>query len=625
MSVMSTGTSALIAFQRALTTVGHNVANVNTAGYSRQSTEFATANATFKGFGYVGNGTQITDVRRVADQLATTRLLDSSGEMARLGQLSSLSSRVDTLFSDSATGLSGAWSDFFDSVSGLSSNAASAASRADVLAQANSLVTRFKQLDGQLDGIDSELNSKLIGGADEINRLSAQIAKLNGQIGTSSATASSDLLDTRDQLIKQLVSYTGGTAVSQDGGAMNVYTSGGQALVVGATASTVTTVADAYQPERLQLAIKTSTGTVRLDKNAMGGQMGGIMEFRSTVLDPALAELGRIATGLAVSFNDAHAAGVDLYGQLGTDLFTLTAPRITGNTANTGSASLSASVTDLSKLDGQNVVLGFNGTTWSASNASTGASIAMTGTGTTADPYMVNGVAVTIGAGANTGDKFLLQPTAGVAGGMSVAISDPSRLAAATPVGVSADLGNLGTGAPGKVTITDAGNPALRTAASIEFIDGTQYTVDGDGPFTYTAGQTISANGWSVVLDGAPVAGDTFQISATPAGSSNNGNAAFLGNLDDAKKFNGGTISLNGAIGGLTTSIGSAARQAKYSADAQTALNNEAQAARDSISGVNLDEEAANMLKLQQAYQAAAQIISTADSMFQSILSAVRS
>lgn len=625
MSVMSTGTSALIAFQRALTTVGHNVANVNTVGYSRQSTEFATANATFKGFGYVGNGTQVSDVRRVADQLATTRLLDSSGELSRLTELSSLSSRVDTLFSDSATGLTASWSSFFDAVSGLSSNASSAASRADVLAQAGSLVTRFKQLDSQLDGMDSELNNKLIAGADEINRLTTQIAKLNGQIGTSSATASSDLLDKRDQLITELVSYTGGTAVSQDGGALNVYTAGGQALVVGTTASTITTVADPYQPERLQLALKTSNGTVRMDKNAMGGQMGGVMEFRSTVLDPALAELGRIATGMGQSFNDAHAAGVDLYGELGTDLFSMSPPRITGNSANTGTASLSASITDLSKLDGQNVLLSFNGTSWSASNASTGAAIPMTGTGSAADPYMLNGVAVTIGAGANSGDKFLLQPTAGAAGTLSVAISDPSRLAAASPVGASADLGNLGSGVPGKITITDAGNANLRNAANIEFIDANTYMIDGGGAYTYTPGQTISANGWSMVLDGAPVAGDTFNITATPAGSSNNGNAAFLANLDDAKAFNGGSVTLNGAISGLTTSIGSAARQAKYSAEAQTALNDQAQAARDSISGVNLDEEAANMMKLQQAYQAAARIISTADSMFQSILSAVRS
>ena len=160
--------------------------------------------------------------------------------------------------------------------------------------------------------------------------------------------------------------------------------------------------------------------------------------------------------------------------------------------------------------------------------------------------------------------------------------------------------------------------------ALIEFIDAGQYTVDGTGPYPFTPGQTISANGWSVTLDGAPAAGDQFRIARTAARSGDNGNAALLANLDDARVLNGGTVSLNGALGGLTTQVGSAARQAQYSADAQQVIHDEAQAARDSIAGVNLDEEAANMLRLQQAYQAAAQVISTADTMFQSILNAVR-
>jgi flagellar hook-associated protein 1 FlgK len=191
-------------------------------------------------------------------------------------------------------------------------------------------------------------------------------------------------------------------------------------------------------------------------------------------------------------------------------------------------------------------------------------------------------------------------------------------------VSASADLDNTGTGALGAMKVLDAADTALLDDAVIEFIDAGQFTIDGAGPYACTPGQTISANGWSVTLDGAPAAGDQFRIGRTSARSGNNGNAALLSNLDDARVLNGGTISLNGALGGLTTMVGSAARQAQYSADAQQAIHDDAQAARDSISGVNLDEEAANMLRLQQAYQAAAQIISTADTMFQSILNAVR-
>jgi len=623
-NVLSTGTGALIAFQRALATVSHNVANINTEGYTRQRVSFATRNPTDYGYGYVGSGTQITDISRVADQLAISRLLDSGGELSRLQQLSSMSDRVDGLFSDSATNVAGLWSNFFDAASALSSNASSSAERQNLLDNGKALATRFQQLSGQLNTLGSEVNNGLLSATDEVNRLTQQIAQINSSIGTNAANAAPDLLDQRDQLVQQLVGYTGGTAVSQDGGFINVYTAGGQALVVGTTASKLTTVADPYQPGQLQLALQTQGLNVTLDARAVGGQIGGLLEFRSNVLAPTQAELGRLAVGLAASFNDAHKQGMDLYGDMGGDFFKYASPSVAGNPANTGSAALTASFGDLSALDGQNLLLKFDGTQWTATRSDTGAAVALTGTGTAADPLTVNGVQIVVGGAAAAGDRFLLQPTANVAGTLGVAITDPSRIAAATPVKGSADLGNVGSGKLSGVRVTDAANPNLQTPSTIEFIDATQYTIDGAGPYPYTAGQEISANGWSFVLDGTPAAGDSFGIGATGAGSSDNGNAKLLAGVEDLKAFNGGTVSLNGAVAGLTTSVGSAARSADYAAQAQQVINDQAQAARDSVSGVNLDEEASDMLRLQQAYQAASQIISTADTMFQSILSAIR-
>ncbi|WP_313492828.1 flagellar hook-associated protein FlgK [Stenotrophomonas sp.] len=622
-NVLSTGTSALIAFQRALATVSHNVANIKTDGYSRQKVDFATREPSDVGYGDVGNGTKITDIRRVADQLAISRLLDSNGELARLQQLSGMADRVDALFSDAATNVTGVWSNFFDAVNGLASNASGTADRRDVLDNASTLVNRFKQLNANLDGLNSEVNNGLISAATEVNRLASEIAQINGAIGSNAAAAAPDLLDRRDQLISKLVAYTGGTAVIQDGGVMNVYSAGGQALVVGTTASQITTAADPYQPERLRLAIKTQGMTVSLDTKALGGQIGGLLEFRETVLTPAQAELGRIAVGMAQSFNQAHAEGMDLYGDMGGNFFNLGAPKISAHSGNTGGATLTASYGDLAALDGQNLLLKFDGTNWQASRADTGVSVPMTGTGTAADPFVVNGVQFVVGGTPATNDRFLLQPTAGATNDLSVAITDPSRIAAANPVKGTAVLANTGTGVLGKLDVLDAGNPALLNPAAIEFIDANNYTIDGAGPFAYTPGQTISANGWSVVLDGKPAAGDRFDIGKTAAGSSDNGNASRLANVEEAKAFNDGTVTLNGALGGLTTQIGSAARAADYSLQAQQVINDNAKASRDSISGVNLDEEAADMLRLQQAYQAASQLISTADTMFQTILKAV--
>ncbi len=623
MSVLSTGSSALLAFQRALATTSHNVANINTPGYSRQKVDFATASPQNLGYGDIGNGTRITDVRRVADQLAISRLLDSSGELARLKQLSSMADRVDAMFSDTATNVSGVWSNFFDTVSGLSSNASGTSDRQNMLDGGKTLASRFQQLNGQLDTLNGEVNNGLIAGATEVNRLAAEIAQLNGAIGSNANTAAPDLLDRRDALVANLIGYTGGTAVIQDGGFMNVYTAGGQPLVVGTTASKVTTVTDPYQPERLQLALETQGQKLTLDPKILGGQIGGLLEFRETVLTPTQAELGKLAIGLASSFNEVHRQGADLYGNLGGDFFNIGSPRVTSNANNTGTARMSASFGDLSKLDGQNVVLKFDGSQWQATRADTGAAIPMTGTGSATDPLVINGVELVMSGTPAADDRMLLQPTAGVAGTMSVAITDTSRIAAAAPVKGNAALSNSGTGKLTGVKVTDPANPALRTPSAIVFTSGTQYTLDGNGPFTYTAGQTISANGWSFVLDGAPKAGDTFTMGPTPAGSSDNSTALLLAKVEQAKAFNDGTVTLSGALGGLTTQVGAAARSADYSLQAQQVITDQAQSARDAVSGVNLDEEAADMLRLQQAYQAASQLISTADNMFQTILGAV--
>ena len=621
-SVLSTGTNALLAFQRALATTSHNVANIKTEGYSRQKVDFATRAPTDAGYAKVGNGTRITDIRRVADQLAISRLLDSSGELARLQQLSTMADRVDALFSDAATNLTGVWSNFFDAVNGLSANAAGAADRRNMLDSANTLVSRFKSMTAQMESLGNEVNNGLIASASEINRLAAEIAEINGTIGKDATRVAPDLLDRRDQLISQLVNYTGGNAVIQDGGIINVYSAGGNALVVGTSASQVVTTTDPFQPERLQLALKTQGLTVTLNSKSLGGSVGGLLEFRDTILAPAQAELGRIAVGLALEFNQGHREGMDLYGDMGTDFFNLAPPKVSAHSGNdpASTASISAAYSDLGAIDGQNLQLRFDGSNWIATRTDTGVQVPMTGTGPT---YVVNGIELTISGTPALNDRFLLQPTATATGGLSVAITDPSRIAAANPVRVASDLGNIGTGVAGKLSVLDPTDPALPNPASIDFIDANNYTIDGAGPYPYTPGQTISANGWSLLLDGKPAAGDQFTVSPTQAGSSDNGNALRLATVEDAKAFNGGTITLNGALGGLTTQIGAAARAADYSMQAQQVIAENAQATRDSISGVNLDEEAADMLQLQQAYQAASQLISAADTMFQSILRAV--
>jgi len=624
MSLLSTSTTALIAFQRALNTTGHNVANLKTPGYSRQSVTFAARNSAYYSFGQIGNGVSIVDIRRDADLLANSRLLDSTGEMARLQQLSTAANRLDGLFSDKATNLTGPWTDLFSAANALTADASSMPLRQQLLDAANALSTRFHQLDGELGKMEDEVNARLRASTDEINRLSRNIAELNGEIGSNATTVSPDLLDRRDYLVSQLVEITGGTSVVQDGSQINVLSAGGHALVVGTSAATVTTTTDPYQPGRLHLAMRSQGQDVRMDDKTFGGRIGGMFEFRRDILDPARADLGRLAVGLAERFNSAHKQGLDLNGELGGDVFTRAEPRVAAHASNTGTAAFSAIYGDTGELTGRNVELYFDGSAWLARDPDSGANIALSGSGTSTDPLLVGGIELTVQGNAANGDRFLLQPTSGVAGSLNVAITDPTKVAAASPISAAAALNNTGNAKPGAVSVTDINHVDLLTPASIVFTSPTSYTVNGGPAITWAEGDPINANGWQILLDGAPAAGDTFTVSKTVSNSSDNRNALRLAGVDADGLFAGGNLSLKAAVSGLTASVGSAARDAEAQATAQAVLYAQAQSARDAVSGVDINEEAANALQLQQAYQAAAQLISTADTLFQTILNATR-
>lgn len=626
--MLSTGTSALLAFQRALGTISNNVANATTEGYSRQRVELSARVGTSLGssVGYGGQGVDVAALQRLADGLVFARQVNSSGEVGRLTSLSSMAGRVDTLLSDSATGLSTPMSAFFNAAKGVSSDPTSASAREALLAAAKSLSARFNSLDNQLSTIDDETDENLKGKIGDANQLAKEIADLNKSIAASGANASPDLLDARELRVTKLAALIGATTVMQDDGSLNVFTNGGQPLVLGAKANTLTALQDPDRPERLLVGLDTGNGNaVRLPDSSVSGQLGGLLEFRTSVLDPARAELGRLATAMAISFNQAQAGGVDYNGDAGSALFSIGAPGVSSNAANTGSAAFTATVSDVSKLTGNDLVMRYSAGGWTAQRADTGAIVPMTGSGSAADPFVVDGVSLVMSGSAAVGDKFTLRPTSGAAGSLSMVMTDPNQIAAAGAMSASADTGNLGNASVASTTVTDAAAFAGFNSANIEFIDDSHYTINGGALQTYTAGSAISdpASGWSITLSGAPTAGDSFSLSPTPARSSSNANAQLFSALDSKQILSGGTQSLTMGLSQLTAKAGTEASHAQLSLEAQQAIDAQVSAERESISGVNLDEEAADMMKYQQAYQAAAQVVKTADTMFQTLLSAV--
>lgn len=624
-SILGNGTSALLAFQRALATSSHNIANSSVEGYTRQRVELANRSGDGFGAGYVGAGTRIAGITRLSDTLVTNRLLDSRGEIGRLDLVNGFALRIDQLFTDATTGLARPFSAFFDAAQGVAAEPASQAARTELLGRAEALVARFDQLQGGLDQIDREINARLVGGADEVNRLATEIARLNVEISRNGpANASPDLLDQRDRLVAQVATLTGVTTLPQDDGALNVFTTGGQPIVVGAVASRFVTVQDDFRNDRVVLALETTTGTVRLGAGSIAGQLGGALSARAELVDAGRAELGRIAATLADIVNRQSAAGLDLNGNVGTDFFALPAPTPLANRNNTGTGALAVSIADVGALDGVPLEFRFDGANWTARRADTGANVPLSGLGTAGSPFVVNGIEVVVSGAAAANDRFLIEPTSNAARDIAVAINDPNRIAAASRIRPSADLTNLGQGRVVSLEVLDSSNAALTAPATIQFLTPTSFSLNGGPPQAYTPGANIDANGWRLVLDGVPRAGDTFRVGANVSSSSDNTNMRAWARLDNARVLGGGANSLNDALVAQTTRIGSAARETSFSLDSQKAIDLALVQQRESLSGVNLDEEAADLLRFQQAYQAAAQVISIADNIFQTFLAAVR-
>lgn len=623
--VLGTGASALLAFQRAMSTVGHNVANATTPGYSRQRVEFE-ARAGQPGRISIGQGVDVANLRRLADGLVYARQLDSAGEMGRLTQMSGLSSRVDKLITDPTTGLATSWSNFFSAAKGVVADPTSTAARSQMLTTGGQLATRWRSLDGNLAQLGNEVEASLKDNITAANQLAGEIANLNRDIIASGDNASPDLLDQRDLRVGQLSALVGAEGVLQDDGAMNVFTIGGQPMVLGARAMQLSTVADPYQANRAQLAVQSPAGPVPLPAGSVSGAIGGLLEFRSNVLDPARAELGRLATAFAETFNATQRGGIDYAGNPGADFFTLPDPKVYPHSGNAAAstASFTTSVADVGALTGNNLVLRFDGAAWSAARADTGQAVVMAGTGTGADPFVVEGVELVLSGSAVAGDRFLLQPTTAAAANIQLALTDPGQIAAAAPMTVGLDAGNIGNVSGGTASVTDPALFAGFTNANISFLDANTYTIDGGPPIAYAPGDTITGSGWSLVLKGNPAAGDEINLGRTGPRSSDNANARLLAAVDAKAVLNGGRTDVTAAMSQLTARVGGDARHAQLNLDAQQVMDDQILAERESVSGVNLDEEATNMLRYQQAYQAAAQVIATADTMFQALLGAVR-
>lgn len=647
--MLDIGSSALLSYQRTLDTIGHNVANVNTPGYSRQRVELAARPGQGYGFGFMGAGVDVTTITRSYNQFLVDGIRESSSAYHEQDTLATLAGNLDNLLADDRSGLSPVLSDFFAAVQGVANDPTSTAARQVMLSEAQTLASRFAELSDWMENSHDDLAGRMTAKTQEINQLAEGIASVNRQIIEVSSGASgqppNDLLDARDQLVMDLSKLVSLTTTTQEDGALNVFVGSGQSLVLGVRSSTMGVQQAINDPGQIDITIGAAgQPPVIVTDLVSGGELGGLLDYRGRVLEPAMDGLGRIAVELGTFMNDQHRAGVTLNGLPGQDLFTVASPQVVADVANSGS--ISVAFDDVSQLTADNYRLRFDGSSWSLARADSGQNVALSGTGTVADPFVAEGVRITVGAGAAAGDAYTIRPVRDGAAAFGVSVTDPRDLALAAPVTTAASVANTGTGQISPGTVTDISNPAFQSPpgtlspnvlirftgpTAYEVIDQSTSGVIDTGVYNPATGTDVfpTANlgidyGYQVRITGNPAAGDEFTVSYNSSGVGDNRNALLMADLQINRLMNGGSASFNDAYGEMVAEVGVRTRQAQVGSDVQQRVLEQNEAAWSAESGVNLDEEAADLVRFQQAYQAAAQIISVADQLFDTLINAVR-
>jgi flagellar hook-associated protein 1 len=630
--MLSTGVTGLLAFQTALDTISNNVSNVNTPGYSEETTNLATNPATPTANGWLGNGVSVASVTRSYSDFLDAQTRSATSSFNQLNTTAGLATSIDNLFSDPNSGLSASLQSFSQTIQAMANAPAQSSTRQAVLSQAQGLISQFQGYQGQLDQLNGQVNTQIRSEASTISSLATNIASLNQSIMAAQSNGSGQqplsLLDQRNTLIDQLSQDVSVSTVAQSDGSLNVFIGSGQALVVGAQASTLSATPDQYQSGQLDLSLTTPTNATDITGQLSGGTLGGLLQFRTQLLIPGQNALGQAAVTLTSLVNTQNQAGLDQNGALGQPLLSVCGPQVLTSQANKGTANVTATISNLGGLTTSDYQLEFDGTNWNMSDTASGTSTALTASTTAGVTTLTGaGMTLTVTGTAQAGDRFLVQPTGNAVAGLGLLTTDPAKIAAAGPLVSSAGSANTGTAVLGSVTVPV---PAswVRGDYTIGFTSPTAYTVKSAAGATvatgtYTSGTPIIFNGISVTLTGTPAANDSFAVDDNASGTGDNTNALQLAAILNSKVLNGGSESLSDAVNAYVGTVGLQTSQAQNGATAQQSVLQSAQSAQQSVSGVNLDQEAANLVQFQQAYQAAAQVISTSNTLFASLITAI--
>lgn len=648
-ALMSIGMRAMFANNAALQTTGHNIANANVLGYSRQETLLETTQGQFTGAGFFGKGVNVANVLRAHDKFLTMQSAAARSMAAMDDARHTQLMQLEDVFPPGEAGLGYSMGEFFAAMTDLANAPADSSARQVVLARAADVADRFANAGARLDILQQGVVSDLESSAATVNALAQRVADLNQQIATYNGLnqAPNDLLDQRDALVSEISSYVQVTTLPADDGTVGLFIAGGQRLVLGNEASSLLVEQGDPDASRAALSIVSQGQKLALSEDLLtGGSMSGLLRYQNDDLVDARNQLGQMAAAFAGKVNEAQAMGLDLGEPSGPGaaMFNIGAPQALASRHNARDAngnllaSVSMAVTDPSLLVASDYELrpdpGGGSGSYQLVRLSDGL------TRTVADGEEVDGFTVSVGgAGLQPGDRYLLQPVGRAANGMSRALDDTRGIAAASPMTADFGLANTGTATLAELRMT--GDPVdTQLEAAISFTSDTgEYTwelrdkdtgvVTASGTGTWQAGQTIELNGFALSLNGVPKAGDTISVAKTQFPASNNGNALAMASmadeplvgrvLDGSGQPTGGRTATD-AYAATMSDVGVRVQSARIASDISLAASNQADASLASKTGVNLDEEASRLIQYQQSYQAAAKVLQVAQSIFDTML-----
>lgn len=644
--VLNVASRALVANQVVLSTAGHNIANVATPGYSRQNVALESAAGQYTGSGYIGKGVNVSTIERSYSDFLTRQAnaatAVSSGDNNRITKLNQL----QDIFQGGESGLGASVNAMLNAFSDVATAPTDLTARSVALTNADEVTRRLRQSADRLTELQYSVKTEIGDKVTKVNSLAQQMASLNDEISRSMSGGQppNDLLDTRDRVLREINQYVQVSAVPSNDGTLSLFVAGSQALVLGASAMKLVASNDDFNdPSRSKLSVLKTDGTLATLNTAMlgGGELPSLLKFQNEDMAEAANLLGRLALTTATVMNEQHRLGRDLDNNPGGDLFNVqgfSTPLAASTNTGTGTITIDPNFSPTLLKASEYEVTFTNGSDGVITRLADGATMAFSGTPVTLDfdpanPDVDDGLTIDIGGGPAAGDRFVIKPFSGVADNITTVFSSPRELAVGNPIEPVVTSTNLGSLTASKLSVAP-GFVMPTPPVVITFTGPNTYTLSGGvtnmpagGPnYTYTPGSPITVDGWSLTVKGTPgtvtppTPEDTIVVQEATATyvSRNAGNADSLMALRDMAAFDGAALS--DGYANLMGQTGIRVQSAKFAAEVSSAIATNIEKDRASVSGVNLDEEAAKLMQFQQAYQASAKLLQVAQSMFDQLI-----